>query len=172
MSADISWIISNHGVFLERFGFDREKILHAYEIWKTTYPDYVNTNHFFLELLRQASLLNTKIANTEEEFASTNIEILSRRLEVSTDLSREDRDYFLQQLHLNKLMIFRSTLPFKFDVQIKSANCCTYCAKQNNRMYTLEKVIVKKYLPHARCKKEEGCKCSYTIVPLIDGNES
>jgi hypothetical protein len=76
MAADLNWIISNHGPFLERFAFDRDKIIKKYEIWKTTYPEYMTTNHFFRELLRQASLSNIKNANTEEEYPSINIEII------------------------------------------------------------------------------------------------
>jgi hypothetical protein len=172
MAADLDWIISNHGNFLERFGFNRDKIINEYETWKTTYPDYLTTSYFFGELLRQASLFNIKHANTEEEYASVNVEIISRKLEVSGDLSRENRDYLLQQLHINKLMISKLTLPYEFDVQIKAANCCSYCTKQNNKIYSFGKIIAKKYLPHARCKNEEGCKCSYSIVPLSDGNKT
>lgn len=168
MSADLHWIISNHGDFLKRFGFDRDKITAEYEEWKKNHPDYVTTNHLFLELLRQATLFNMKNANTEEEFASISVEIISKQLGVSSGLSNEHRNYLTGLLHLNKLMISRLTLPFKFDVQIKATDCCSYCNKKNNKIYSLEKVIQRKYLPYVKCKNESGCNCSYSIVPLVD----
>jgi hypothetical protein len=70
------------------------------------------------------------------------------------------------------IMVYRLTLPYKFDVQIKVDNCCPYCAKQNNKIYSLEKAIINKYLPHATCKNEKECKCSYSIVPLTGDREA
>src|SRR4030095_12145302 len=103
MPADLNWIISNHGDFLERLGINRDKIIAEYETWKTSYPDSTSTSDFFGELLRQATLYNIKHADTEEEYANTNIEISSRKLEFCGPHSRENRYFLLQQLHFNKL---------------------------------------------------------------------
>ena len=168
MAADLNWIFSTHGNFLGRFGFDRHKIVAEYDTWKVSHPEYLTTSHFFGELLRQAVLYNMQHADSELEYATTSVEIISRMLEFSKDLSRENRNYITQRLYLDKLIISRETLPFKFDVQIKGGNCCSYCDRQNGKIFSLEKIFEKGYLPHGKCKNAGSCKCSYLIVPLID----
>ena|SRR5690349_6166623 len=163
----LDWLIANQGEFLQQFGIDHHKIITGYESWKSNYPEHLITG-YFCELLRQASLFNMKHAQTEEEYYSVNIQIVSKKLEFSPHLSMENKIYLQGHIHLNKLSVSYSTLPYLFNVQIKADNCCLYCRKKDKQIFPLEKVIKRSYLPFAKCKNESGCNCSYIIVPLID----
>jgi len=166
---NLDWLILTHGEFLQQFGIDKDQIISNYDPWKNNNSDISITN-YFCELLRQASLYNIKNANTEEEFYNTKLLLDTKMLEYGTTGRTENKNYFLEQIHFDKLLISRLTLPFKFNVQIDASNCCSYCAKKNKQIFTLEKVLEKKYLPFAKCKNEDGCCCSYSIVPLHDEN--
>jgi hypothetical protein len=64
------------------------------------------------------------------------------------------KNYLLGQIHFDKLMISKLTLPFKFDVQINSSNCCSYCAKKNKQTHSFEKVIEKNIFHLSDVKKK------------------
>lgn len=168
MQIDLNWIVSNHGEFLEKFGFTYDKIIAEHKVWTVNHPEYLATDYFLCELFRQAILFNIKNAKTEEEFINNNIEIISKMLAIQTVLSQENRYSLEQQLHLDRLMLSNLTLPFKFDVQIKTNNCCSYCNKKNNKVYPLAKILEKNFLPFSKCKNEDKCKCTYSVVPLVD----
>jgi len=164
---NIDWLILTHGEFLNQFGIDRDKIFANYYFWKNNNPDNLITN-YFCELLRQAGLYNVKNADTEEEFYNSKLQLDSKMLEYATNLEKEPKNYLLKQIHFDKLMISRLTLPFKFDVQINSDKCCSYCAKKNKKVFPFEKAIEKHYLPFIKCKNENGCSCFYSVIPLND----
>jgi len=166
---NLDWLLSTQGEFLQQFGFDQAKIIEDYDSWKIINNDSSATN-FLFELLRQASLYNNRNAKTEEEFYNSKLLLDSKMLEYSSGGQTENKNYFLGQIHFDKLLISRLTLPFKFDVQIDATNCCSDCAKKDKRILTLENVLANKYLPFAKYKNEEGCCCSYSIVPLRDEN--
>ena len=168
MPADLNWIISNHGDFLKRFELDKEKIEGSYVLWQANYSNYDTTEYFFSELLRQASMYNIKHANNEKEYVGYNIALLTLQLKYSSHFSREQKSYLIRQLHFNNLQHSSLTLPFKFNVQIKSNGCCAYCTKQNNKTFALEIVLKKQFLPHARCDNTVECKCFYSIIPLTE----
>ncbi len=164
---NIDWLISAHGEFLQQFGFTKDRIITGYNSWKDNNPA-TSIRKYFCDLLRQASLYNIKNANTEQEFYTSKLQLDTRILEYATDLEEEVRNFLLGQTHFDKLMISRLTLPFKFDVQINSPDCCSYCAGKNKKVFSFEKILEKKYLPFARCKRENGCNCAYSIIPLYD----
>jgi hypothetical protein len=164
---NINWLISTHGSFLQQFGLNQVKIVADYDSWKISNSDPSIPN-YLCELIRQASLYNIKNAKTEEEFYKSKLQLDIKMLEFSTNGKNEEKNYILGQIHFDKLILSRLTLPYKFHVQINANNCCPYCAKKDKKTFTLEKVIENKYLPFTKCIKEEGCSCSYSIVPLHD----
>ena len=165
---NLDWLISTQGDFLFEFGIDRDKIISDYATWKQTSSSN-SVIDYFCELLRQASLSNIKNANTEEEFYNSKLQLDIKMLEFLTR-TKENENYLSGQIHFDKLMISRLTLPFKFDVQINSDNCCSYCNKKNKLIFSFEKVIEKKYLPFNKCKREDLCTCTYSIIPIYDEN--
>lgn len=160
---NLDWLISSHGQFLSQFGIDRDKIVEGYHIWKDNNKDESITQ-YFCELLRQGGLYIAKSADSEIEYYSLRLQLDTKMLEYSMPENKND---VLRQIHFDELMISNLTLPFKFDVQINSSGCCSYCSKKDKKTYSFEKILEKKYLPFSKCKNENGYSCSYSIVPLI-----
>jgi hypothetical protein len=166
---NLDWVISTHSEFLQKFGITKDKIITGYDSWKANNPDN-SIRNYFCELLRQACVYIAKNADTEEEFFNSKLELDTKMLEYAVNLTEEAKNYLVGEIHFDKLMISHLTLPFKFEVQIDSDNCCSYCAKKNKKIFSFEKVLEKKFLPFAKCKREDGCNCTYSIIPLHDEN--
>src|SRR5215213_7293955 len=145
---NLDWLISIHGQFLNQFGIDQDKIIAGYDTWKSNNTDNPIT-HYFCELLRQGSLYIMKNADSEESYYNLRLLLDSKMLEYSAS---EKKNNLLGQIHFDRLMISRLTLPFKFDVEINSSGCCSYCSKKDKKIFSLEKILEKKYLPFSKCK--------------------
>jgi hypothetical protein len=172
MSSDnlnLEWIILTHGDFLQKFGIDKERINSTHSSWQIENSDKTITEYFY-ELLRQATLYIIKNTDTEEDYYNSKFLLDKKMLDYGHTLSKDERNFLLGQIHFDRLQISRLTLPFKFDIQIESTNCCLYCDKNNKKIFTFEKVLEKKYLPFRNCKNENGCICSYSVVVRHDEN--
>ncbi len=164
---DLNWLILNHSEFLQQFGIDRDKIITDYILFEQKESGN-SVLDYLAELLTKASLFNIKTADTEERYYKAKLKLDNKALEFFAKLGKGNKNYLLRQIHFDKLMISKSTLPFKFDIQIDSNDCCLYCAKKNKKIFTFEKIIEKQYLPLKQCKREDGCCCSYSVVPSDD----
>ena len=166
--AVLNLLISKEGDFLKGFGFNETKILNEFIIWRENNSEN-STEKFFSELLKIASLYNMKNANTQIEYYTSQLIINTKFLENGDYFGECDKNYWLEQIHLNKLIISNLTLSYKFDVQICANNCCSYCDKKNKKILTFEKAIQKKYLPFKKCTNK-NCTCSYATIPLLNEN--
>ena len=166
---NLDWLILTHATFLQKFEIDEERIIVKHSSWQIENPDKTITEYFY-ELLRQASQYNIKYSDTEEDYYASKLLLDNKMLDYGSTLSKDERNYLLEQIHFDKLQISRLTLPFKFDVQIESTNCCLYCDKNNKKIFTFEKVLQKKFLPFRKCKNANGCICSYSVIALHDEN--
>lgn len=168
-NADLNWLLVNHGDFLEKFGITKDIIAFGHHEWSKENKE-TPVIEYLGDLLGQALLLIAKNSNTEVEYYTSKLQIEEKMLELSLSIGKENRHYLLQQIHFDKLMISKVTLPFKFDIQINSDTCCSHCVKKDKKIFSFEKVLEKKYLPFTRCINKDGCCCSYSIVPLSDEN--
>jgi hypothetical protein len=166
---DIEWLLENHGEFLQQFGIYEDSIIDGYRSWLSQNPTGL-INNFFCDLLRQAGLYNAKNAKNEEDAYDNKLLLDTKLLEYAINLGVEQRNYLVSEIHFDRLNISRVTLPFKFDIQIESRDCCKYCSTRHKKTYTLAKVFENKYLPFTKCTRQEGCICCYKVIPLYDEN--
>ena len=127
---DLDWLVSNYGEFLGKFAIDKNVIDNEYSDW-LKHNDKNSPIDFLLRLFRKATLHIIKNAATQQEYYNWKLELDLQTWEFLLAYKRPNRNYYLEQIHFDKLMISYLTSPSKFLVQIDSNNCCPYCLKKN-----------------------------------------
>jgi hypothetical protein len=110
----------------------------------------------------------SKNAENEKQFYELKLEFDQFKYEFETTIHGMDGYAYLQQIHLDKLLILKHTLLYNFDVEINSNECCKGCFKKDKKKFSLEKAIAKKPLPNPKCTRPGGCNCFYSPIPKLD----
>lgn len=164
----LSGIISEYGEFLCKFGMSKDEIEFGHQIWRENEINN-STFNYFLHLIGNASLWIARHSNSELEYFEYKLEIDETLFEFRENLTKEYMNYLIGEINYDKLLISYHTLPFRFNVQIFANDHCSICKKWDKKIVTVDKIVEKKTFSFEKCKNSNGCGCSYSIIPLLDG---
>lgn len=159
-------IITKYSSFFIQFGLNELHIRKSYENWNKGESQNIKD---FLWFLFQSLLYNVENNSSSEvdKYSKQRI-IYLQMVDFKRRFEKKKANEILQLFFETdiKLNFTRSNISLK--AMIVSGCCCPYCDSLNQKTFTCEEVLNKKYLGSINCTNERGCNCCYAFVSQRD----
>jgi hypothetical protein len=169
MTIDINWLVEQYAPFFEGFGIMPHDLIAHYAVWKEQSGEQAVTD--YLWYLFHVLLGETKkqVSNPVDYHRNLH-EIYLIMLEFRVGVEGQKDNSLVQAIMKNRIRLWQIELPYPFQLQAVSTNCCPHCEQINGQVFEADAVLRNTYFATAACTKESGCSCGYIPVIATENN--
>ena len=163
MTYDTAWMVKRYGDFFEKFGIDDKALLAHFDEWKAESNDDSVTNYIWYLFHVLLGETRKQVTSQPDYFRSVH-EIYLMMLEFRVGVEGQKDNSLVQAIIKNRIRLWQTELPYSFQLQAISLNCCDFCESINGQVFTAEEVLHHTHFATEKCTKEGGCSCGYIPV--------
>ncbi len=169
MAHDINWLVEQYASFFEKFGISGGDLVAHYTAWQEKTGEKAVTD--YLWYLFHVLLGETKkqVGNAPDYHRNLH-DIYLMMLEFRVSVEGQKDNSLVQAIIKNRIQLWQIELPYPFQLQAISINCCPHCEEINGQVFAADDVLRNTYFATAECTKETGCSCGYIPVIATENN--
>jgi hypothetical protein len=169
MTIDINWLVEQYASFFESFGIGRNDLIAHYAVWKEQSGKQSVTDYLWYLFHVLLGETRKQVSNPIDYHRNLH-DIYLMMLEFRVAVEGQKDNSLVQAIIKNRIQLWKIELPYPFQLQAISTNCCSHCEQINGQVFEADAILHNTYFATAACTKESGCSCGYIPVIATENN--